>query len=1048
MQVKSIPEEISTTPEVNANSDAECGSLSPELVMKSTLEPDNVPQEETEKEDEKANIPSAPCSMEETPPIMYPVPPEELKRRPDLSEFQCTNSNTEEYRINQAPSAPELCDLDFYQIQQINRGILDEIQQMQTRSILQPIILQEPYSAVERNQLYFNPKLETVLSFESNGKKYFTDHSDQMARSQLFAELEAYYNLQRDLHNLKVDVSQLKESFPKIRKRIWCVQHTTAHFSRKCSTCPSEYPHNVAIRHLTGNYSENWAVSFKESLTNYADISCNVFRGKIILRDIQMLNISTIIQEIIDHSRETPRRDELRVTLTTLFHFVVKKTATKDFRENIKDWLGRILVVFNECSLLEDKLFLMSHVLRCPTEAALLVSRAVNIAPPGREVNADLINEWLAVLWMCLRPVRHWNKKSQEESTEHDANWSIVDSEGEDAEEDGGDWKYPNETVLLDILDRIPFGRTFEAWLATNELGNSIYVVNLLRLIMFSSAFVTLVSEGPATYQQDRYKTFLKRLAGIVKWSADLVTGAYDLYRSGDQPRDNAMMERLATEYNIFIVRVCESLTKNKAMLQYLSQLNFSHLEVNSFWKLALYLLTSFPRDLSQDFNCDFRRRANHEFNLSSSECTISQWSSEELYFILETISSLAISCGDRDPQFTEWVVQKLCQVGFVLEDVRDKCYKSVRDLLMTVTSNSPLAIEMILREIQLNLAMISDQALYMLKALPYDDWRPSMDTVDVIADMLENYALDSVQQNIGKLLVSYMNWGYADEAGGQGLVLGHEYHCRVAMVVLSATSKKFPRPESYKRISLAGIDANPEKRYIAWAWKMVTKLKLHSMDQGAVAKLQKMENNSIKVIPLLRTEFVPTMQRLVQVEKNPLATYLSLLMCDVGNVTGEVLSQGLTLIVQTMENMPLVIVLRCLELLVPLFLNSTDDLIKSEDLAQIVDSLLEERSLLSLQLTWRASEVVGQFAEMVVNQILEFSGYGWESVQRISWIWMMILTRNANWYSNNNCLYILERMLQMAATIPGILDAFRDHVYPLSLVSDPFHIPQIERRI
>lgn len=290
-------------------------------------------------------------------------------------------------------------------------------------------------------------------------------------------------------------------------------------------------------------------------------------------------------------------------------------------------------------------------------------------------------------------------------------------------------------------------------------------------------------------------------------------------------------------------------------MLQYLSQLDFSHLEVNSYWKMAYYLLTSFPEDLSEDFSADFKMTANNSFSFSSSQCTISQWSSEELYFVLETISSLAISCGDRDPGFTEWVVQKLCQVGFVLEDVRDKCYKSVRDLLLTVTSNSPLAIEMILREIQLNLTTISDQALYMLKALPYDSWRPSMDTVDVIADMLENYALDSVQHNIGKLLVSYMNWGHAAEDGG--LVLGHEYHCRVAMVVLSATTKKFPRLESYKRISLTGIDANPEKRYIAWAWKMVTKLKVHSMDQGAEAKLQKMENNSIKVIPLLQEDSI-----------------------------------------------------------------------------------------------------------------------------------------------------------------------------------------------
>lgn len=492
---------------------------------------------------------------------------------------------------------------------------------------------------------------------------------------------------------------------------------------------------------------------------------------------------------------------------------------------------------------------------------------------------------------------------------------------------------------------------------------------------------------------------------------------------------------RLTTEYNIFMIRVVDHLSKNRSVLQYLSQLNFQHLDTNTFWKLNYYLLTTFPADVSTNYHDDFRKKMKEEFNFLSSHCTISQWSPEELYFILETLSSLAMGCGERDSQFMEHIVQSLFHMGYVLEMVREKCYKSVRDLLMAVTGCYPSMIQVILRDIQLNLSEINNQSLYMLKVLPYDNWRPSMETVDAISDMLENYPLDSVQHNIGKLLISYMNWGQMEEDGQT--VLGHEYHCKAAMVVLSATIKKFPRPEAYRRISLAGVDADPEKRYIAWAWKMITKLKLHSMDQNAVAKLQKIENNSIQVIPMMKMEFIPTMKRLVEEEKNPLAIYIALLMCDIGNVTAEVLGKGLPLLAKLLDGTPMFIITRCLDLIVPLFLNTPDELIKSEDCAKVIESILmEERSLLGLQLSWKANETVEQFAEMVVSQILALHSFGWDIVQKVTWIWVMLLTKNPAWHDKNNHLYVLENILKISATIPGLLDSCRDYLHPLNFVS------------
>lgn len=493
------------------------------------------------------------------------------------------------------------------------------------------------------------------------------------------------------------------------------------------------------------------------------------------------------------------------------------------------------------------------------------------------------------------------------------------------------------------------------------------------------------------------------------------------------------ILARLSTEYNMFIIRVTEHLLRNRSVLQYLSQLNYAHLDRNSYWMLNYYLLTAFPANPTQHYHEDFSSKMHHDFSYSSSHCTVSQWSAEELYFILETLSALAMGGGGRDPAFLDHIVQSLFHMGYVLDVVRERCYKAVRDLLVTITGRYSDTIEIILREIQANLSLITDQSLYLLKVLPFDDWRPSMATLTAIADMLENYPLDSVQHGVGKLLISYMNWG--ESAGDGPLVLGHEYHCRAALVVLTATTKKFPRPESFKRVSLAGVDADPERRYIAWSWKMITKLKLHSMDQGGGARLQKVENNACQVIPAVKMEMIPALHRLVTVDRNPLAIYIALLMCDVGNVTEEVLRQGLSLLAALLESTPFFIITRCLELIVPLFLAAPDDLLKSPDCARIVDAVLvEERSLLSPLTGWRANEVVQQFAEMVTNQILEWHALGWDVCRRIVWLWLHLLTRNAAWSGNNNCLYVVDNVLRIAATIPGLLDACREYLLPLNV--------------
>lgn len=65
---------------------------------------------------------------------------------------------------------------------------------------------------------------------------------------------------------------------------------------------------------------------------------------------------------------------------------------------------------------------------------------------------------------------------------------------------------------------------------------------------------------------------------------------------------------------------------------------------------------------------------------------TIIDVPAEDMYYLLNTFSSMALAQSNTDLEFVRCVIVDLFKVGFTNIITKDNCYKIVRDLLVNIT--------------------------------------------------------------------------------------------------------------------------------------------------------------------------------------------------------------------------------------------------------------------------------------------------------------------------------------------------------------------------
>lgn len=282
-------------------------------------------------------------------------------------------------------------------------------------------------------------------------------------------------------------------------------------------------------------------------------------------------------------------------------------------------------------------------------------------------------------------------------------------------------------------------------------------------------------------------------------------------------------------------------------------------------------------------------------------------------------------------------------QIGFINERTRDICYKTSRDLLVNLTLAYNDLMTNLLMQLKYKFDSI-ENAIYLFKALPLENWKPQTETFDILSNWLLNFHYESKENMLSRIIISHLNWGF--DCDGK-LFLPHNIHLRMACLVSDALTKHSPEvigssgiSESVRQVSNFMEGQSSKDQFVSWCWHMVSLLRIHSMDQGKDIIRKFLDNPAEPLI------FIPDINKIDSIyqgvtENRPLAVYISILSSLWGHSVPLICHKGF-------ENMKLLIqdyrhcvVIRSIQLIVPLFLECPDSIVKCENFHQVLNQLI-----------------------------------------------------------------------------------------------------------
>lgn len=365
--------------------------------------------------------------------------------------------------------------------------------------------------------------------------------------------------------------------------------------------------------------------------------------------------------------------------------------------------------------------------------------------------------------------------------------------------------------------------------------------------------------------------------------------------------------------------------------------LPFSDLNVRTIWKLYYFLVAgAFEGGGIESATDDFQLKIREVDYLSLFNDTIIDVPVEDMYYLLQTFSSMALSRSPAvDNAFIERVTLDLFIIGFVNEPTKESCYKIARDLLVVITSKYPTLISSILLTLKSSFKVVDSGGVYLFKSLPLDQWHPTQVDFEISATWLLNFGFETPESSLARTMFSRLNWNFTTDCSE--LFLSHDLHVRMACLIAEVAAKHVPETvglsgisESVRQVSNLVKGQSTKQQFTTWCWNMVTVLRLHCLDQTRDHRIRIMQS------PADAMRSIPELERLQSVhqgvaDSRPIALYLSMLCTAWGHSVPQICHKGCQQMQLLISDYRHSIVIRCLQLIAPLFLDCPESLSKCD---------------------------------------------------------------------------------------------------------------------
>lgn len=262
-------------------------------------------------------------------------------------------------------------------------------------------------------------------------------------------------------------------------------------------------------------------------------------------------------------------------------------------------------------------------------------------------------------------------------------------------------------------------------------------------------------------------------------------------------------------------------------------------------------------------------------------------------------------------------------------------CYKAVRDILVDLTNIHQKLFLVVFLQTK-NSMHCNENVFYLYKFLPIEKWQPNLVCYDIFSDWLLHCDFTTKESQLARLIIGRLNWNYTDDL--RRLFLEHSVHIRMACLVNEALTKHAPEV-----IGLSGISENvlqltnfidysqtSKEQFTAWCWSMISRLHLHLMDQSVEQIKHTLQNPAQSVAMVNSLDMITSINQDV-LENRPLAIYLALLITWHGHSIPWICQKGFELMQHLIKDYRHAVVIRSLQLIIPLFLECPDALSNCE---------------------------------------------------------------------------------------------------------------------
>ncbi|XP_055848760.1 ectopic P granules protein 5 homolog isoform X2 [Episyrphus balteatus] len=929
----------------------------------------------------------------------------------------------------------------------------------------------KPFTTEQLREIYYCQDIEMVKQFELE----FLMNSllENTESDPFYVLLLKYFNLQGKLVINKSDLADKMKRFDEAKSDVWTKIQRTAKGSAMCGDGNAVY-HTKTYEVVV--ISETQLALAVDALNQMNQLLCYSYTVNLVEANLTKIKIDKIIDEIMSYhsvrhiTNDSPISlnkslnpeslhciNRLRRAITILFSFIRKPSPNSTFTKSIKQWLNKLISLHIRIATREDHWFLLFHVLRCPNGVGNWAKSFIQLPLTDSTTNNEHItlssaeiNHCIAILHILLLPIKKRNDFLKAFSQSHkeisdpvkEDMWILIESDGEEGTTSKGECIGLRESDLIALLDQMPFEMLFCYALNVEKTSNN-YILEadlitgnqVLKVIAFCSTLIEIFGEGMLTYNRERYKQLAKRLGRIIRHILQYVSDYHELFIRNNLSKDPYLCERINVELNSLLIKACSYIyrTRNLATWQYFSSLPYNSLDASTVWQLFFYLNVGFPTQFPAPHEDYIARYHSTDFwNYFNGANADS--SAEDMYYLLQTFFEMA---NERD-RVKDWqLIQAIClhifDIGFINEKTRDICYKTSRDMLVNLTLAYNDLMSSLLLQLKIRFEEI-ENAAYLFQSLPLENWKPEMDSFETLSSWLLHFDYTTKENTIARIIVSHLNWGF--DCDGR-LYLPHNIHVRMACLVSEALTKHAPEvvgqsgvSESVRQVSNLESQSTKEQ-FTTWCWSMVSVLRLHLMDQSVDSIRNTLQNPTE---PLM---FIPDLEKIEVIyqgvtENRPLSMYVAILVSLWGHSVPLICQKGFEQMKLLITDYRHATVIRCMELITPLFMETPETLAKCESFQTILVQLLNaDKTYLKMAKEMLFSSSIGPVLKlldnMIQHQIISYYNFGLTTPLMLVNTWLHALTNVPNW-QNTMVLFLIDKILCVAYQFPDVWMASKEY--------------------